>query len=342
MKNFLIALFFCSQLMDAAMGASKNYKIVDLIALPESDSTDVRDVNNNGQVLGVSRFLATGSSKTFIWDNGAFIILDPGFPLLARRINEAGHVVGTTDNIFEGFLWDGQNFIPIEGFAQSINNSDHVVGTAVDPSSPVDDRKFLAFLWINGAYETITPSGGLRSIQDLHINDKDQVVGKFVDEQGFFRVFFWDKGNFQILAVTVDFLTGINNKGEVIGYARTGESTSQKNENFIWRKGKVKTVVHEEFIAQDINNRGQIVGGHYLYNKGNFTFFGDIGEGIVENLEDIFAVGINDRGQIIGEIQFEGTFHGFIAEPVKEKKGKKTVLVRRTGNLIRASDHGAN
>ena len=328
MKIFLIALFFCSQLIDAAMGASKTYKVVDLIALPDSNFTDVRDVNNNGQVLGLSGF--STSSKTFIWDNGEFIILDPGFPFLGRRINEAGHVVGTTNNIFEGFLWDGQNFIPIEGFVQSINNSDHVVGTAVDPSSPVDDRKLLAFLWINGEYETITPSGGLRSILELHINDKDQVVGKFVDEQGFNRVFFWAKGNFQILPVTVDFLTGINNKGEVIGGARTGESTSQKNENFIWRKGKVKTVVHEEFIAADINNRGQIVGGHYLYNKGKFTFLGDIGEGVVENLEDAFALGINDRGQIIGEIQFEGTFHGFIAEPVKEKKGKKTVLVPET------------
>jgi predicted ATPase len=56
----------------------------------------VRDINNNGQVLGVSRFNATDSSKTFIWDNGEFTILDPGFPLLARRIKEAGHVVGTT------------------------------------------------------------------------------------------------------------------------------------------------------------------------------------------------------------------------------------------------------
>jgi uncharacterized membrane protein len=157
MKTFLIALFFCSQLLDAAMVASKDYKIVNLIALPDSDSTNVRDINNNGQVLGVSRFNATDSSKTFIWDNGEFTILDPGFPLLARRIKEAGHVVGTTGS-----------------------------------------------------------------------------------------------------------------------------------------------------------------------NKGKFTFLGDIGEGVVQNHEDAFALGINDRGQIIGEIQFEGTFHGFIAEPVKAKKCRKT------------------
>jgi hypothetical protein len=35
MKTFLIALFFCSQLLDAAMVASNDYKIVNLIALQD-------------------------------------------------------------------------------------------------------------------------------------------------------------------------------------------------------------------------------------------------------------------------------------------------------------------
>ena len=111
------------------------------------------------------------------------------------------------------------------------------------------------------------------------------------------------------------FAYGINDAGQVVGYAATPESAAH---SFLYSNGTMTdlgTLGGSQSYATGINNSGQIVGysnnssgavHSFLYS--NFTGMTDIGPS-----GGIYAYGINDAGQIVGESFLNGNVHAFLS-----------------------------
>ena len=140
---------------------------------------------------------------------------------------------------------------------------------------------FHAFLLDDGAFTTIDPPGASGAFTvATGINDREQIVGYYLDAGGTSHGFLRDKKG---VFTTIDHPDGI---------------------------GKT--------VALDINNRGQIVGAYvdaelathgFLLDRGIFTRIDPPGASFTE------AEGINGRGQIVGiYLDAEGAVHGFLRD----------------------------
>jgi probable HAF family extracellular repeat protein len=105
------------------------------------------------------------------------------------------------------------------------------------------------------------------------------------------------------------YATAINNHGVVVGGSSRG--------GFVWRDG-VTTFLSGNMWPQDINDRGQVVGQHYVASRGTYEPFLWQG-GVVTELGSLGgsgwggAFGINDRGQIVGvSVPANGGQHAFL------------------------------
>jgi uncharacterized membrane protein len=113
---------------------------------------------------------------------------------------------------------------------------------------------------------------------------------------------------------------GINNRAQIVGVY----SDSNESHGFLWEKG-VFTKIDAPGAAfvtatSDINNKGQIVGFHDGSSTGRTSFLLEDGEFIFLNFpgaRDTSALGINDRGEIVGEYFTGVATNGFIAAPKK-------------------------
>jgi probable HAF family extracellular repeat protein len=129
---FLLVLF------SGALGAeAQTYSVVDLGTLG-GDSSEATDLNESGQVVGISTTSA-GQKKAFLWHDGKMKNLGTlGGPTShAARINDSGTVVGwseTPDGAVHACLFDGSNVLDLHiprfknSYASGINNSGLVVG----------------------------------------------------------------------------------------------------------------------------------------------------------------------------------------------------------------------
>jgi probable HAF family extracellular repeat protein len=98
--------------------------------------------------------------------------------------------------------------------------------------------------------------------------------------------------------------TGINQRGDVVGYSTTRHKTQDA---FLWRHGKMidlGTLGGSSSFPASVNNRDQVVGASdtpgnttthaFLWQRGKMTDLGALGGGFSA------AMAINDRGQIVG------------------------------------------
>jgi probable HAF family extracellular repeat protein len=156
----------------------------------------------------------------------------------------------------------------------------------------------------------LTPPGTSASSATA-INDRGQVAG--ISSGGAsFGSFLWQDGQFTDLGAGADSgALGLNDRGQVVGFETVGISRHA----FLWEQGVLHDLGNFGFFtadADDINNRGQVVGGHdhaFLWENGVEHDLGTLG-GFFSG-----ASAINDRGQVVGtSVTSEPRLHAFLWE----------------------------
>jgi probable HAF family extracellular repeat protein len=273
-------------------------------------------INDAGVIVG-SGSVSTGtnsfSDRAFVWQPGLGFtaVLDPegvGLGSNANAVNNAGQVVGVyrySGFDRQGFVYqvgdpaDTYTLLPfLDGsdttngarqFANAINDGGVVAGAARTQAG----QATRAVRWVpdgSGGYaiETLArPTSGTTFSNSFGINDLGQIVGSFTDGQS--QAVLWNPDG------TV----------ELLGLPSGASGTS----------------------ARDINNSGLIVGdvvagaGNYafLHRDGQLHDLNDLISGPSDFLRLTNALGINDRGQVVGYgVLAGGGIRGFVLTVVPE------------------------
>ena len=325
--------------------ASAQWMITDLGDLPGGgNSSRAADINNAGQVVGVSQAAAGG--RAFMWQNGVMTDLGTlGSYTEAYGINNAGQVVGVSSSpTNRAFMW--QNGVMTDlgvpaGAAASvksrgvgINDAGQVV-VNTENSNGSDPR---AFILQNGVMTSLGSLPGGSGASYAHdINSSGQVVGNSSAPTG--GAFMWQNGVMTNLGslpgASSSNALGINTAGQVVGHSG--------GRAFMWQNGVMSDLGGDAptggslyggtLSAYDINNAGQVVGygvsidgdtdsnveRAVLWQSGSMidlsTAGGVAGTGwILKN-----ATAVNDLGQIVGYgTNPQGETHAFMLTPVPE------------------------
>jgi len=182
------------------------------------------------------------------------------------------------------------------------------------------------------AYTFVTlDAPGALGTQARGLNDRRQIVGIFLGDDGATHGFLSQHGHFTTLDVPVPGTTtttpgGINNYGQIVGSFHD----SRGSHGFLYEDGvfpPLDVPFPDTFntAATGINAHGQIVGVYqsgvpgaptglhvFRYEEGVFTPI-EVPIGM-----NPIAYGINTRGQIVGDYvdrTERPTFHGFLATP---------------------------
>ena len=338
------ALLLVLSVLGAFAGANPP-QFIDLGTLG-GDWSIATGVNASGQVTG-SSYTADGSTQPFIWDavNGMQNIVGET-NATAAAINNAGQVVGTavhgedfvqvTENGIlithvdksRAFIWDSirglQELGTLGGdfsYAYSINNNGQVVGTAQTTGGA-----WHVFIWdsINGMQDLGTPDGVAST--PTSISDSGQIVGfAQIAPGGDSHAFLWDPVGGALDLGTfggqTSWASDVNAAGQVIGYAQTSDGVFRP---FVWDAvngmrdlGMPDTGT---WVPEKINGNGEVVG--YLFTgvpgSAESAFHWDP----ISGAEDLglgvsLAFGINDAGQIVGQIQSADApvAHAFLLNP---------------------------
>ena len=255
---------------------SLSYTTVDV---PGTVATTVSSINSFGEVAGYYIDFAGGPLHSFTWSNGAFSFIDfPGADSTsAAGINDAGTVVGfITKGLSQaGFSYDGVSFTRI--------TYPGAEGTTMEGTNNAGDLVgyfshnsiFKAFSRVGTQFQTITPPG------------------RFL----------------QVIAY------GINNLGEIVGTAGTGNT-----KGFDYKNGQFTTIAVPGAVGTSpigINDNG-VISGWYLTNSTPFYNGFTLSNGvyttiIVPGAVKTYVYGINNGGQVVGTYEdSQGIFHGFI------------------------------
>jgi probable HAF family extracellular repeat protein len=261
----------------------------------------------------------------FVLDKGRFTAFDaPGQEAAEfQRINNRGEIVGSystaRDAPLAGYLRDKRGrfteiAVPGAVATAPLDNNDRgeLVGNyQVEVGGAL--RGFLRDR--RGRYTTIQVPGSLQT-QAAGINNRGQVVGDYQDAAGRLHGYLWTRGRFTTIdgpAGTGATLTNLNDRGQIIGlYAPTGDPT--RLDGFVLSRGRYTTFDPDDnalTLPLGINDRGMIAG----YTAAQFDATADAnahgfllrrGAGGPVTRIDVpgalgtGAMGINDRGQVVG------------------------------------------
>ena len=260
-------------------------------------------VNSRGQMAGAyspqhllakfaaARFEPNGKAHLV----GSFPIKERGYSLSqADGLNVKGQMVGVSNN--QAFFWDGAKLtkrLPPPGFrtseARAVNDSGQAAGKA--DRGPATATRTRALFWAAGG--KVTELGVLPTYTDS--------VGR-----------------------------GMNNRGQVVGWVSAagtgGDKFSFRYQAFVWEKGRMHGLGSipriKDSKAAAINSKGQVVGNAY-YKSDEAALLWQGGK--VYELNKLVppgsgwklqnALGINDRGWIVGNGIHNGIRRGFVLKP---------------------------
>jgi probable HAF family extracellular repeat protein len=281
-------------------------------------------INASGQVIGVSTD-GTGAYLSFRTAAGAAINpasddlgslggIEPGgggSSTRVRGIDDAGHAVGRSTAIggfFHAFRTAANSPInpatdDLGDFgggqssdAVSINKNGDIAGTYL----PAVSGAYPIGVLLKGG--TLTQIGGLGFGGVGRVNDSDQVAIS-LDMQASV----WSNGTVTTFAPPVSAAAGINNSGQVVGYASAGTPLYHA---FLYTNG----------VRVDLNT--------LIPPNTGWTL--------------VFANTINEAGQIAGQGQINGQFHAFRLDPVITPMDSIIHMIGLVGSLTLPSDVATN
>lgn len=274
---------------------------VDLGTLPDCAESHAWDINDLGQVVGVSHCEPERDDRAVMWVDGT-----------PRELHPPGHLRGLA-------------------FAAALNNRGQVVGgafTALEPSA----GDHHGVLWHDGlATDLGTLADGSQS-QAWDISDAGDIVGVADTADGSDRACFWPEDAVEQLGTLTGADSGaraINSRGEVVGGARTSRGYVHA---FVWRAGAMRDLGtlpgHTHSHAHGINDDGDVVGLATMALPGRLgrraVLWADGGVRDLNRLvRDIGgwrltqAHGINSHAQIVGEGVVSGRERAFMLTPVE-------------------------
>lgn len=270
------------------VGLGQSYT-VEFIEVPDSVSTGVFNLNNQGQLTGRATSDAvpcSASSESFVWTKGQFYHFSfPGaFSTTADGINEKGEVTGsykleppvynpetgwcsTTPNY--GFVrYPDGTFLSV-----SVPNSRHTVLNKINPSGWMvgpfieaecynDPSCIHSFVWKGGTFIQLDVPGGVGT-DATDINSRGDVVGVYRSD-GYQHGFLFSQGQYQSLQFpgsSWTWVTGINDHGDMVGSA--GNPNEGWFAAFVIRRGDFVEITIPDFTnfwPWGINNKGEIAG----------------------------------------------------------------------------------
>lgn len=316
------------------------------------------DINNFGQIAGMSTSSSGGEYHAVIWDGGTVTDLGSGE---AYAINDSGVVVGaryikgaTGLDAWHATQWNGTTTTELtalgerDSYAKAINNSGQAAGWSVTSSAYTTH----AVAWNGTSPTDLAPFPDKRSSANA-INDSGQIAGYSSSYDGGQQAAtVWTSG----VQARLPFLLGgneslayaINNSGQVVGYSNTRTTAGLY---------EVHATAWVNFSPIDLgtlpggtwsfalsnNNLGQIVGWSYTDNSmsdmsKHATLWKD---GTVTDLNSLLdstlvsagwvmtsATGINDNGWIVGYATntLTGQAHSVLLTPVPEPEAYLMVL----------------
>jgi uncharacterized membrane protein len=254
----------------------------------------------------------TPGDHGFLDSGGAFTQIDvPGASYTyASGINNAGQIVGNSS--FGAFLDTGGSFtqINVPGAtsteALGINGAGQIVGDFIDSKGQ------HGFLDSGGTFTQIDVPGATSTVAK-GINNAGQIVGGFYNGVTGSHGFLDTGGTFTQIDVVPAVpgtigtsAEGINNAGQIVGqytdslvsrhgFLDTGGSFTQ-----IDAPGATTGDFLNGTVASGINNAGQIVASTYNPTHGFLDSGGAFTQIDVPGATDTFALGINEKGQIVG------------------------------------------
>lgn len=198
--------------------------------------------------------------------------------------------------------------------ALGINSRGQVVGMSQTAAG-----EYHAFRWDGGTMIDLGTLGGVFS-SARDINQHGQIIGWSETPSGEARSVLWDRdvprdlGNLVVVA--------INDRGQIAGTSYTPGQTHA----VIWDDGQVHDLgtlpgdITSE--ASALNQRGQVVGASLQWEIGHAFVWQ---QGTMHSLTGNGAVAINDRGQIVGQTDYQ--------YPALWEQGRLTILATLPGAM---------
>ena len=317
------------------------YMVTDLGTLKGDNTSLALAINNSGQAVGYSYNINYATNNTtaehaalFSTTGGANTDLGTlgGIYSTATAINDRGQIVGSAsmpgDTTSHATLFSITGTANVDlgtlggtySSANAINNKGQMVGY----SFTSDNTAWHATLFntTGGANVDLGTLGAPGSVATA-INDKGQVVGwaDTPDSVSHATLFSITGGAAINLGGIYSNANAINDRGQVVGQASMpgniyGEAT------LFSTTGGASIPMGASGAAVAINNNGQVVGdtvrSPFLWENGVATYLSSL----IDQRSGwilLYAAGINDRGQIVGEGYNRGIgqYHAVLLTPIQ-------------------------